>query len=156
MTRLVISTDVNYDVYVGNVTFASPRRCKGRGSFPEGSIESANSFAERGNDRSVPQRFPGVFAVTALAGTHWPHAGARDHYALCVGPYGNFSAHPVLTRTNRIDLKSRTRLPIRGKEMRAAKEGEVSDVSCVSTRSDYTTPVEQDAFVTKIGDQSSG
>ena len=107
---MVISTDINYDVYVGNVTFASPRRCKGRGSFPEGSIESANSFAERGNDRSVPQRFPGVFAVTALAGTHWPHAGARDHYALCVGPYGNFSAHPVLTRTNRIDLKHAAQL----------------------------------------------
>jgi len=79
----------------------------------------------------------------------------RDLYPYCIGPDGNFSAHPTLAGTNATDLKDKAGVPIGPKVMAAAnaKPGEVTEVSYVWTRPGEATPVDKVAFVTKIGDQ---
>ncbi len=79
----------------------------------------------------------------------------RDLYPYCVGPDGNFSAHPTLVGTNATELKDKAGEPVGllvGAAM-SAKSGEVLEVSYVWTRPGETTPVEKVAFVTKIGEQ---
>ena len=77
----------------------------------------------------------------------------RDLYPYCVGPDGNFSAHPTLTGTNATELKDKAGNLVGEKVIAAAMPGEVSEVTYVWTRPGETTPVEKVAFVTKIGDQ---
>ena len=79
----------------------------------------------------------------------------RDLYPYCVGPDGNFSAHPTLVGTNATELKDKAGDPVGQKIIDAAntKAGEVAEVSYVWTRPGETTPVEKVAFVTKLGDQ---
>ena len=79
----------------------------------------------------------------------------RDLYPYCVGPDGNFSAHPTLVGTNATELKDKAGDPVGQKIIDAAntKAGEVAEVSYVWTRPGETTPVEKVAFVTKIGEQ---
>lgn len=80
----------------------------------------------------------------------------RDLYPYCVGPDGNFSAHPTLVGTNATELKDKAGNPIGQKVIDAAstKPGEVAQVTYVWTRPGETTPVDKVAFVTKIGDQT--
>ena len=77
----------------------------------------------------------------------------RDLYPYCVGPDGNFSAHPTLAGTNATELKDKAGALVGEKVIAAAKPGEISEVTYVWTRPGETTPVEKVAFVTKIGDQ---
>lgn len=80
----------------------------------------------------------------------------RDLYPYCIGPDGNFSAHPTLAGTNATELKDKAGAPVGEKVISAAnnaKPGEVMEVTYMWTRPGETTPVEKVAFVTKIGDQ---
>lgn len=80
----------------------------------------------------------------------------RDLYPYCIGPDGNFSAHPTLVGTNAIGLKDKAGAPVGEKVLSAAQAGpgEVVEVGYVWTRPGETTPVEKVAFVTKIGHQT--
>jgi signal transduction histidine kinase len=80
----------------------------------------------------------------------------RDLYPYCIGPDGNFSAHPTLAGTDATKLKDKAGAPVGEKVLAAAKTkpGEVVEVSYVWTRPGETTPVEKVAFVTKIGEQT--
>jgi signal transduction histidine kinase len=79
----------------------------------------------------------------------------RDLYPYCVGPDGNFSAHPTLAGTSATDLKDKAGAPVGQNVIEAANAnpGEVVEVTYVWTRPGETTPVEKVAFVTRIGDQ---
>jgi signal transduction histidine kinase len=80
----------------------------------------------------------------------------RDLYPYCIGPDGNFSAHPTLVGTDATGLKDKAGAPVGEKVLSAAhtKPGEVVEVGYVWTRPGETTPVAKVAFVTKIGDQT--
>jgi len=80
----------------------------------------------------------------------------RDLYPYCIGPDGNFSAHPTLAGTDATKLKDKAGAPVGEKVLAAAKTkpGEVVEVSYVWTRPGETAPVEKVAFVTRIGDQT--
>ena len=77
----------------------------------------------------------------------------RDLYPYCVGPDGNFSAHPTLVGTNATTLKDKAGALIGEKVIAAATPGEISEVTYVWTRPGEDTPAEKVAFVTRIGDQ---
>ena len=77
----------------------------------------------------------------------------RDLYPYCVGPDGNFSAHPTLAGTNATELRDKAGALVGEKVIASAKPGEVSEVTYVWTRPGETTPGDKVAFVTKIGDQ---
>lgn len=79
----------------------------------------------------------------------------RDLYPYCVGPDGNFSAHPTLAGTNATGLIDKAGNPVGEKVLAAANAnpGDVSEVGYVWTRPGETTPVDKVAFVTRIGDQ---
>ena len=79
----------------------------------------------------------------------------RDLYPYCVGPDGNFSAHPTLVGTSATELKDKAGDPVGQKVIEAAntRSGEVGEVNYVWTRPGDTMPVDKVAFVTKIGDQ---
>lgn len=80
----------------------------------------------------------------------------RDLYPYCIGPDGNFSAHPALVGTNAKGLKDKAGAPVGEKVLAAtsSKPGEVVEVSYVWTRPGETEPVEKIAFVTRIRDQT--
>ena len=80
----------------------------------------------------------------------------RDLYPYCIGPDGNFSAHPTLVGTDATELKDKAGAPVGEKVLSAAnmKPGEVVEVTYVWTRPGETTPVDKVAFVTKIGNQT--
>jgi hypothetical protein len=80
----------------------------------------------------------------------------RDLYPYCIGPDGNFSAHPTLAGTDAKALKDKAGAPVGEKVLAAtsSKPGEVVEVVYVWTRPGETKPVEKVAFVTKIGDQT--
>ncbi len=79
----------------------------------------------------------------------------RDLYPYCVGPDGNFSAHPTLVGTDATGLKDKAGAPVGEKVLAAANNqpGEVTEVAYVWTRPGEDTPVDKVVFVTKIGDQ---
>jgi signal transduction histidine kinase len=79
----------------------------------------------------------------------------RDLYPYCIGPDGNFSAHPSLVGTSATDLMDKAGAPVGQKVIAAANSepGEITEVSYVWTRPGEMTPVEKVAFVTRIGDQ---
>ena len=79
----------------------------------------------------------------------------RDLYPYCVGPDGNFSAHPTLVGTAATRLKDKAGKPLGEKILATAKSttGKIAEVSYVWTRPGETLPAEKIAFVTKIGDQ---
>ena len=80
----------------------------------------------------------------------------RDLYPYCIGPDGNFSAHPTLVGTDATGLKDKAGAPVGEKILAAtsSKPGEVVEVSYVWTRPGEAEPVEKVAFVTRIGDQT--
>lgn len=80
----------------------------------------------------------------------------RDLYPYCIGPDGNFSAHPTLVGTNARGLKDKAGAPVGQKVLAAtsSKPGEVAEVTYVWTRPGETEPVEKVAFVTRIGNQT--
>lgn len=79
----------------------------------------------------------------------------RDLYPYCIGPDGNFSAHPSLVGTDATTLMDKAGAPVGQKVIAAAssKPGEIIEVTYVWTRPGQTDPVEKVAFVTRIGDQ---
>ena len=79
----------------------------------------------------------------------------RDLYPYCVGPDGNFSAHPTLVGTPATRLKDKAGKPLGEKVLAATKAttDKIAEVSYVWTRPGETRPAEKIAFVTKIGDQ---
>lgn len=80
----------------------------------------------------------------------------RDLYPYCIGPDGNFSAHPTLVGTNATGLKDKAGAPVGEKVLSAAqtKPGEVVEVGYVWMRPAETTPAAKVAFATRIGDQT--
>jgi signal transduction histidine kinase len=79
----------------------------------------------------------------------------RDLYPYCIGPDGNFSAHPTLVGTDATGLKDKAGAPLGEKIIAAANmsPGEVTEVGYVWTRPGEAMPVNKVAYVTKIGDQ---
>ena len=79
----------------------------------------------------------------------------RDLYPYCIGPDGNFSAHPTLVGTDATGLKDKAGAPVGEKVLAAASNqpGEVTEVAYVWTRPGEDTPVDKVVFVTRIGDQ---
>lgn len=79
----------------------------------------------------------------------------RDLYPYCIGPDGNFSAHPSLVGTDATTLMDKAGAPVGQKVIAAASSepGEIIEVTYVWTRPGQTDPVEKVAFVTRIGDQ---
>jgi signal transduction histidine kinase len=79
----------------------------------------------------------------------------RDLYPYCIGPDGNFSAHPTLVGTDATGLKDKAGAPVGEKVLAAAnaEPGEISEVAYVWTRPGEDTPADKVVFVIRIGDQ---
>jgi signal transduction histidine kinase len=77
----------------------------------------------------------------------------RDLYPFCIGPDGNFSAHPKLVGKDATGLKDKAGEPL-GEKLIAARAAEgVSEVAYVWVRPGSEEPVGKVAYVTSIGDQ---
>jgi signal transduction histidine kinase len=77
----------------------------------------------------------------------------RDLYPFCGGPDGMFTAHPTLVGKSLKDLKDKTGKPLGEDIYKAAKEGQISEVSYMWPRPGTTEPVQKVSYVTKVGDQ---
>jgi signal transduction histidine kinase len=77
----------------------------------------------------------------------------RDLYPFCVGPDGNFSAHPALVGQSLKDLTDKSGKSL-GQEMyEAAREGRISRVDYVWPHPGMATPVAKAIYVTRVDDQ---
>lgn len=77
----------------------------------------------------------------------------RDLYPFCGGPDGMFTAHPSLVGKSLKDLKDKTGKPLGEEIYKAAKEGQIAEVSYMWPRPGTTEPVAKVSYVTKVGDQ---
>jgi signal transduction histidine kinase len=77
----------------------------------------------------------------------------RDLYPFCVGPDGNFTAHPTLSGKSAKDLKDKAGKPIGAEMYSKAQEGKIDELSYMWPRPGGTEPVQKVSYYTKVGDQ---
>jgi signal transduction histidine kinase len=93
--------------------------------------------------------------TTALRQLSSGEAGFRDRdlYPFCIGPDGNFSAHPALVGQNLRDLKDKSGKSLGETIYEAAQEGRITEVDYLWPHPGTATPVEKALYVTRVDDQ---
>lgn len=77
----------------------------------------------------------------------------RDLYPICIGPDGNFSAHPALVGQNLKDMTDKSGKALGDQMYQVAKEGQISEVTYSWPRPGTAAPVAKAILVTRIDDQ---
>jgi signal transduction histidine kinase len=80
----------------------------------------------------------------------------RDLYPFCIGPDGNFSAHPALIGQSLKDLTDKTGKALGEEIVQVAKEGQISEVPYLWPHPGTANPVTKAIYVTRVDDQVCG
>ena len=125
------------------------------GQVPAAEVGSADEA------KAMPERVAAAIATDKEAALRQLSAGTggfrdRDLYPFCVGPDGNFSAHPALVGQNLHDLTDKNGKALGVELYEAAREGQIAKVDYAWPRPGTATPVAKAIYVTRVDDQVCG